>query len=60
VACLNDDSPSLFAYLRFPAERHKRLCHSRHRPPTPRLQLLHLEPDQDMNATVAETITTAA
>jgi putative transposase len=28
VACLNDDRASLFAYLRFPAEHHKRLRHA--------------------------------
>jgi putative transposase len=28
VACLNDDLASLFAYLRFPAEHHKRLRHA--------------------------------
>ena len=28
VACLNDDLASLFAYLRFPVEHHKRIRHS--------------------------------
>jgi putative transposase len=28
VACLNDDLASLFSYLRFPVEHHKRLRHS--------------------------------
>jgi len=28
VACLNDDLTSLFAYLRFPVEHHKRIRHS--------------------------------
>ena len=28
VACLNDDLASLFAYLRFPVEHHKRLRHA--------------------------------
>lgn len=28
VACLNDDLASLFSYLRFPAEHHKRIRHS--------------------------------
>ena len=28
VACLNDDLASLFSYLRFPAEHHKRLRHA--------------------------------
>lgn len=28
VACLNEDLASLFAYLRFPAEHHKRIRHS--------------------------------
>ena len=28
VACLNDDLTSLFSYLRFPAEHHKRIRHS--------------------------------
>jgi putative transposase len=28
VACLNDDLASLFVYLRFPAEHHKRLRHA--------------------------------
>jgi putative transposase len=28
VACLNDDLASLFTYLRFPAEHHKRIRHS--------------------------------
>jgi putative transposase len=28
VACLNDDLASLFAYLRFPVEHHKRIRHA--------------------------------
>lgn len=28
VACLNDDLTSLFSYLRFPVEHHKRIRHS--------------------------------
>ena len=28
VACLSDDLTSLFSYLRFPVEHHKRICHS--------------------------------